>query len=590
MSEKDQLHSITEEALKLGVIGSPSSTSELTLDIIGEAVERKLVGELAIFNYRQDEKSHYALGQITTVRLKNVWHEDPIMRSLIRQKGKVEAVSGRQDTHSGQMITSAVFSAANSGAEHRYEPSILGTVPPTGTSISVVTDQVLDELLKPYEDQLFYLGNVYGSEPKLPMWFKHFDRAADGAGEAYHLGVFGRTGSGKSVLAKMILLAYSRHKNMSLIVLDPQGEFSKDIDDDDIAQEEYHLPIKEMARLHSKEAGVLHVKRLILDTWQLFEDLLYESNFFKEPNLLKNEKRRTACEIIVRALKKQEVQLCDLHKRSAFDHAWQSLRIEKNQKQIYSAAGYRQQFSSSLEEADQDERYENFWRPIAELFNSGREGAKKIDQVLNLVLDTSKDRRYILVVDLSMKESDDFLWNEEIQSIIIRRLLSGISQAAEKAYKAGKSLNALVTIDEAHRLAPSGTPSNEAANDVRKVLVDAARTTRKYGLGWMFISQTISSLHTDILNQLRISFFGFGLAHGNEFLTLRQIALHSESALQLYQSFKDPHSSFDPKDRQYSFMSVGPVSPLSFSGAPLFFNVFNSVEKFQRANGIELFK
>ncbi len=590
MSEKDQLHSITEEALKLGVIGSPSSTSELTLDIIGEAVERKLVGELAIFNYRQDEKSHYALGQITTVRLRNVWHEDPIMRSLIRQKGKVEAVSGRQDTHSGQMITSAVFSAANSGAEHRFEPSILGTVPPTGTSISVVTDQVLDELLKPYEDQLFYLGNVYGSVPKLPMWFKHFDRGADGAGEAYHLGIFGRTGSGKSVLAKMILLAYSRHQNMSLIVLDPQGEFSKDIDDDDIAQDEYHLPIKKMASLNSKDAGVLHVKRLILDTWSLFEDLLYESNFFKEPNLPKNEKRRTACEIIVRALKKQEVQLCDLHKRSSFDLAWQSLRIEKNQKQIYSAAGYRQQFSSSLEEADQYERYENFLRPIAELFNSGREGAKKIDQVLNLVLDTSKDRRYILVVDLSVKESDDFLWNEEIQSIIIRRLLSGISQAAEKAYKAGKSINALVTIDEAHRLAPSFSPRNEAADDVRKVLVDAARTTRKYGLGWMFISQTISSLHTDILNQLRISFYGFGLAHGNEFRTLRQLALHSESALQLYQSFKDPHSSFDSKDRQYSFMSVGPVSPLSFSGAPLFFNVFNSVEKFQRANGIELFK
>jgi len=35
---------------------------------------------------------------------------------------------------------------------------------------------------------LFYLGHVYGSKPKLPLWFKHFDSGQDGAGEAYHLG------------------------------------------------------------------------------------------------------------------------------------------------------------------------------------------------------------------------------------------------------------------------------------------------------------------------------------------------------------------------------------------------------------------
>lgn len=55
------------------------------------------------------------------------------------------------------------------------------------------------------------------------------------------------------------------------------------------------------------------------------------------------------------------------------------------------------------------------------------------------------------------------------------------------------------------------------ASGVRSVLIDAARTTRKYGLGWMFISQTLSSLHWEILHQLRISFFGFGLALGSEF-------------------------------------------------------------------------
>jgi hypothetical protein len=119
------------------------------------------------------------------------------------------------------------------------------------------------------------------------------------------------------------------------------------------------------------------------------------------------------------------------------------------------------------------------------------------------------------------------------------------------------------------------------------VLIDAARTTRKYGLGWLFISQTLSSLHPEILQQLRIFFFGFGLGLGQEFQSLRQLVGSSGTALDLYQLFRDPHSAFDTKSRQYSFMTIGPVSPLSFSGSPLFLNAFNTVETFLDPNNLK---
>jgi hypothetical protein len=102
----------------------------------------------------------------------------------------------------------------------------------------------------------------------------------------------------------------------------------------------------------------------------------------------------------------------------------------------------------------------------------------------------------------------------------------------------------------------------------------------------MFISQTLSSIHTEIIQQLRIFFFGFGLGLGQEFQSLRQLVGSSESALNLYQSFRDPHSAFDIGSRQYSFMTIGPVSPLSFAGTPLFFNAFNAVGRFLEANGL----
>lgn len=171
--KEQQIDSYISATERLAVIGSPSSTSKLTLDILGSAIARKLVGELALLQYVQDGKPHYAIGQITEVELRNIWHEDPTMRSLIRQRGKVDPVSERQDTHQGQMIISAVF---QKGGSRGYEPSILGTVPATGTAVHLVTDEILDEILSPYREQLFYLGHVYGSLPKLPLWFKHFDQ------------------------------------------------------------------------------------------------------------------------------------------------------------------------------------------------------------------------------------------------------------------------------------------------------------------------------------------------------------------------------------------------------------------------------
>ncbi|PJF40237.1 MAG: ATPase, partial [Phototrophicales bacterium] len=267
----DNLKALLDNAERIGVIGSPSSTGDLSLDILASAVNKKLVGELALFRYLQDSVSQYALGQITEIKLRNIWHEDPTMRSLIRQRGHVDAVSERQDTHQGEMTVSAVFAGDSKG----YKPSILGTVPATGTPIQLVDDAILNELLSPYRDQLFYLGRVYGSRPKLPLWFKHFGSGSNGAGEAYHLGIFGKTGSGKSVLAKMILLAYARNREMGILVIDPQGEFAKDVRGDNVPGS-FKLPTNDVLNHLGKPTQVFGVRDLVLDRWDLFVQILFE--------------------------------------------------------------------------------------------------------------------------------------------------------------------------------------------------------------------------------------------------------------------------------------------------------------------------
>src|SRR2546430_11328946 len=139
----DSLKNSFDHAERIGVVGSPSSTNSLVLDVLGTAADKKLVGSLSMFNFTQEASDHYALGQITEIRLRNVWSEDPTMRGLIRQTGRVDPITERQDTHNATMLVSSVFGMTSNG----FEPSMLGTVPATGTPIKLMNENILKDLL-----------------------------------------------------------------------------------------------------------------------------------------------------------------------------------------------------------------------------------------------------------------------------------------------------------------------------------------------------------------------------------------------------------------------------------------------------------
>src|SRR6266446_1386253 len=400
MSTHTKLDEILATTERISVVGSPSTTAEIALDIMGAAVGRKLVGELAILPFSQDSAPHYALGQITEVKLRNIWHEDPTMRSLIRQRGKIDAISERQDTHQGDMTVSAVFAATAKG----YEPSILGTVPATGSNIHLVNDDVLGEVLSPYRKQLFYLGNVYGSKPKLPLWFKHFAPGPEGAGEAYHLGVFGKTGSGKSVLAKMILTAYARYPGMALLVIDPQGEFAKDMKKGGTTGE-FALPLGSVIDGLGKPKHVLTVQKLVLDRWELFQEILGESGFFRQLQIMTGDKAGLACEQLTAALRKK-AKLNELHTREAFDKAWALLEDDKLRNKIYAKEGAAaERFAEAVGEANPDELFASIWLPVANLFKEDQAGGRRtVEDALKWLFDLNKPNRPILVVDVSREK------------------------------------------------------------------------------------------------------------------------------------------------------------------------------------------
>jgi DNA helicase HerA-like ATPase len=561
----------------IGTIGSPSSTIELALDILESSVTRQLVGELAIFKYLQDSKNHYAIGQIIEITLKNFLLEDPTIKSVARKRGSVNPISGIQDVHIGKLLCSAIFTSS----DDLVEPSLLGTVPPTGTYVYQVNDNILSTILEKQKNSLLYLGNSYGSKTKLPMWFKHFDYGENGAGEAYHLGIFGITGSGKSTLAKMILTAYSKFRQMGLLVLDPVGEFSKTFENENSsnADREYHnsdssFNMKKIMNFLNKQVVSINVRNLVLDRWSLFEEILLESQIFHQLTI-KGPNKGFAVDALIPKLR-NKTTLTKLIKRESFDLFMNELRKEEIQLLIFSTPEPRKRLNnlvSSMDERNLDNLYSQYWVPICSLFED-RPDAITIDDLLEKFTWKLKP---LIVVDLSEQTAHNMdlrYWNETIQSLILKRLLKGLVTLGEKNWHKNTSLNTLVVLDEAHRYARKDEFSDSNLEQLRLTLLDAVRTTRKYGLGWLFISTSLSSIHRDILQQLRIMFFGFGLSLGNDLVTLREL-VSDEKAIDLYRTFTDPASSFNSKSRKYSFMTQGPVSPLSFSGAPFFFNAFS---------------
>lgn len=578
----NEIKQVVEEGERIGVIGSPSSTADITVDILGTAINKKLVGNLCIFNYQQETIENFALGQIVEVSMSNAWAEDPTMRGLIRQKGNVPPITEKQDVHIAEMMTSAVFSANGNGISQ----SMLGTVPSTGTSVKLIDEKIMDRLFLDYKSQLFYLGRVYGTNIKMPMWLKHFGSLeTGGAGEAYHIGIFGKTGSGKSRLAEMMMLGYAKHKEMSILILDPQSQFSTDLGSDG-------SKLKALLARINKPVKIYHIKNLILDDPTIFRDVLAKSNFWE--GLVRSEEYRLkAGDILWERLKylmksNKDINIFTLYKKEYFKKIWDEiLSDDKYVNRVYSKT-YAEEFKATLAEEDAFESYYARWLRVAKLFTANERGTPAIT-VKKLITEeffggAPGSPMPIVVVDLSKEGAPEgVLWDESIQALIINRILEKLTETAEEYYKNKKLLNSLVIIDEAHRLAKREQTEEMELELVKQTLVDAVRTTRKYGLGWMFISQTLSSLSRDIIDQLRVHIFGFGLAWGLERNALRELIGGQERAMNLYQSFKDPQTYLKDKPT-WQFMAKGPISPLSFSETPLFFDALDLFDDFLTIN------
>ena len=257
----------------------------------------------------------------------------------------------------------------------------------------------MKKMVEAYADHVVYVGRVFGSDVLLPSWFRHFGESkTGGTKEAMHIGIFGKTGSGKSVLGEMVMLSYMRHPNMSLLVLDPQGEFSKIEDDNEV---------RDFVKSLKKKVDAFNISDLVLlPDLDLFKKILIDSQFLKRLGIRADKNQWDAAYQIVKILRSKSQARIDVtgkiwpgqaHKRAVFDIVWEDLQKPEYLNHIYSTPAGRKRVQDTMEYADVKEFY-SVWKSVARLF--GRDGGDT-QEISNLLDRIGNRDGSVTVINLS---------------------------------------------------------------------------------------------------------------------------------------------------------------------------------------------
>ena len=572
-----------DEAESLGVVGSPSDSFKATVDILHVSENSKLLGELVCFTVQEDKNIVLVLGQITEIETKNRWHEEPSFKGIIKRRGRLPNLSEVADNRIAKINVQSSFIIADEESKAHK----LANSPSTGVPVKKVNNDIMGELVKEHEE-LVCLGKAYDTDVSVPFWFKHFGSPKNGgAGDAYHIGVFGRTGSGKTTVAANMILGYARNnKDMNILVLDPQEQFYEDNN---------VLPHGQKFETEVKATGMNYKKCKVPDDIalpndpQLFSQLLLQRGFIRVAFKIHSQEKKgklmaeSIQEYVEGRMNDPKFEIGGIDPKTLLEGMIDRFLEEQGNylESVYPKGQYLNNLVSRVKLIannvnKMDAKAKRIWKEVCNLFNEDQGNGKrkeKLDDIVRKVALSPRDEEKGNVVILNISGRNVVGGMESVQTFFIKIIEDALKAKGAELYAKGEQANCLVVLDEAHRFI-STYSYDERIKELTTSIIDAVRTTRKYGIGYMFITQTIDSLHEEIRRQIRISAFGYGLTSGSEFGKIKDI-INDPAAAQFYRSFIDPSSN-----QKYPFMFHGPISPLSFTGAPLFLEMSDLISNF----------
>ncbi|ABS04030.1 ATP-binding protein [Kineococcus radiotolerans] len=600
-------------AEQVAVVGTPSSNYEVTLDLLDTAIHEPLVGSMLLLTQPSGGGEELALGMVTEVTTMNQWHSQPLLRGVVKAKGHIPGMSGDLgDVRAASIKLQACYkrsvlgqpqSGVQAGPLVQAGPWVqagpsLRMSPPTGTAVRRVTNEVLDELMSGEED-LHYLGHLHGTgDVRVPMSIRDFS----GDRGAFHAGVFGMSGSGKTAFSAYFLAGQMRNADQGFIVVDPQGQFSSETG--------FPFSLQAWAAEMGREVVVRRVSedlRLEKDA-PLLGELLSKTKLTGEITKMAPETAGLFIDELVKALRKRsswDTEDSDDLLRELLGSLTDSGVLGRIYVDETRQARLRDAVLEVLDDADRFGDVFSQFQPLHNLFSPANPGGGKRHSMWGTVAHVfDKTQRAgapapVLILDMSTSgqvswvssllagpeqaaavEALRVLDQDSIKAAILRKACRTLKEASESAFRLGDTLNTMVVFDEAWRYAP---PLHLAGDEEIKALsADIAgyfRDTRKFGIGWTLISQSPRSVNADCFDQMAVRIMGYGLGGADLAKVAEQ--MDDPEHLKLYRAFAPPDST---KPKVYPFMVTGPVSPLSFTRAPVFLAAYTDFETFRSDN------
>jgi DNA helicase HerA-like ATPase len=592
---------------------SPQSTNK-NINFLAADQDQNLlsvVGKMVYFDTEVENRVYRAIGTVTEIMTQNPLF-NPSFNSVVAKGKYTQEIS--KDLRTSSFITQAVFVKEVGDTEWKQSGAFLPTSPATSSTVHLLDADVLEEMTQGLE--LPAIGTFRGLDMPMPINTPDFG----GNRGAYHSGILGKSGSGKTSGYTFTLCTYMRHEQHAILVVDPQGQWAN--------ENGFIFSPQKFAAAMGREVKIIRIAeevRLPKDV-ELLSRLIDQMKAWSRLRRMGTENQAIFSQEVAERIMREnldgdardiltKVFLSIARSQAAMRRVYADDKIRDIFKEeLYALAG---EIPDSLAEDDsydgpseeEVEDVESSWasilkvfRPLLNLFSSKNLNGERrhslsgdngvLSDIFQVRREGSKPAPYVIVdmspnVKLHAKRAlnkDDvesymatMLDKEAVKALILQVLFSEIKKASETAFaSSGGNLNTQIVFDEAWRYAPEGKAIPEI-EELANMLEGFAFDTRKFGIGWTYILQSPSDLKRGIWSQLTYIYAAYGLV-GNDIKVLEE-RYSDLSQTEIYKGFISPAST-----GIYPMMIVGSISPLIFTNSPTFLNMFTSAEEFIEAN------
>ncbi|REJ56171.1 MAG: ATP-binding protein [Microcystis wesenbergii TW10] len=458
----------------------------------------ELLGRLGFLRFNAGNSNISVLCQIISVDRRNTVHEDGSFGPVIAARGSIPYLSSIGDYE--EAIAKPIAQQVNGSA------APLRANPPSGSQIVSLDDNSLmseEEQKNPQiifnsfapvsESYLRYPGSLVGEAINVPIICKSFNPADDnGWGEARHAIFLGRSGSGKTHAAKIMLALYLLStRTMGAFIPDGKGDFIRPSGRD--------LNLRNFLEANGRNVQVIHIEDLRLENTDQLQELLSIENFQRlvAPSIAP-DKWRLLLELTLEKFTDEDEKLIVEGDKAISQEKFLE-KFNDSLEFVYAETGKKLDVRiEKLKKSQEDNltKITSLWNRVLKRFT---EGEKLIDIVDHVLIE---GKIYFLNIDS---------YNTSVNVFILGTLYKRFRSRALNLYKSRqKYANAIVYVDEANRFIPQ-SPKDEKQKELQEKLIDGIKTTRQYGLAWWLADQRPSAISKDAFTQMGTFFFGKGM-------------------------------------------------------------------------------